>query len=180
MRAPKKLDGDRLWAYALRCLGGRAHSSGELREKLRRRAEQAGDVDAVVKKLKESGYLNDQQFAESFASARLESGGAGSSRVLRDLRQRRVASAMAEKVVERTFRDTDETALIEQFLERKYRNRNLVEYLAEEKNLAQVFRRLRYAGFSARNAIDVLKRHARNEEVLDALASDDSEPAEHG
>ncbi len=178
MALPKKLDGDRLMGYALRSLGSRAHSTGELREKLKRRADKAGDVDEVLKKLKESGYLNDQRFAESYASARLESGGLGRSRVLRDLRQRRVAPGMAETVVNRTYRDTDEVALIEQFLERKYRNRVLNEFLADDKNLAQVFRRLRYAGFSAGTSIRVLKRHSRNEEALDAMESSDAAPPE--
>ena len=41
-RAP--LDAAALWEYALRVLAGRAHSSGELREKLRGRAERAADV----------------------------------------------------------------------------------------------------------------------------------------
>ena len=35
-RKPKRLNSDSLWAYALKSLGGRAHSIGELREKLRR------------------------------------------------------------------------------------------------------------------------------------------------
>ena len=38
-RKPRHLDAEGLWNYALRALGGRAHSSGEMREKLGRRAE---------------------------------------------------------------------------------------------------------------------------------------------
>ena len=128
-------------------------------------------------KLKDSGYLNDQRFAENFATARLENEGFGHMRVLRDLRQRRVAPKMAEQVVDRTFRETEETELIHAFLERKYRTRPLPEFLSEEKNLAAAFRRLRYAGFSAANSIRVLKRYSRMEEALDSLeSSDEAEP----
>lgn len=165
--------------YALKCLGGRAHSAGELREKLRRRSETATDVDTVLRKLKESGYLDDRRFAESYATSRLENEGHGRMRVMRDLRQRRVAPAMAEQVVDRTYRETDETEMIQAFLERKYRNKSLPEFLAEDRNLAAAFRRLRYAGFSAGNSIRVLKRHARNEEALDILESSElTEPAD--
>jgi regulatory protein len=175
-RPPQLLDPEKLLNVALRALGGRAHSSGELREKLRRRAQSPEDVDAVLAKLKEAGYLNDQRFAEAYAAARLQDQGLGKMRVLRDLRQRRVAPKLAEQVTERTYQQTNEADLIEEFLRRKYRGKQLGAFFSVEKNLAAAFRRLRYAGFSAGESIRVLKRHASQPEVLDALDSD--EPAE--
>jgi regulatory protein len=154
-------------------LGGRAHSSGELREKLRRRAERAEDVDAVLAKLKELKYLDDRRFAESYAASRLENQGLGKMRVLRDLRQRRVAPQLAEQVTEKTYQETNEENLIEEFLKRKYRGKKLGEFLAEEKNLAAAFRRLRYAGFAAGTSIRVLKRYAKQAEELEALEPED-------
>ena len=63
----KRLDAEGLWQYALKTLGSRAQSTGELREKLRQRAETASDVDEALSRLKDLGYLNDQRFAEGFA-----------------------------------------------------------------------------------------------------------------
>lgn len=160
---------------ALRALGGRAHSAGELKEKLRKRAARAADVDAVLAKLRQAGYLDDRRFAENYAAARLENEGLGKLRVLRDLRQRRVAGNLAQQVAERAYQDTNESKLIEDFLRRKYRGKQLGAFLAEEKNLAAAFRRLRYAGFSAGASIQVLKRFAKQPEVLDALESDQTE-----
>ncbi len=177
-RQPQPLDRDKLLNVALRALGGRAHSSGELREKLRRRAQNNEDVDAVLGKLKEAGYLNDRNFAENYASARLQNQGLGKMRVLRDLRQRRVAPKLAEQVTEQTYQKTNEADLIEEFLRRKYRGKELGEFLSEEKNLAGAFRRLRYAGFSAGQSIRVLKRFASQPEVLDALEGEESEERE--
>ena len=105
--------------------------------------------------------------AQNFASARLENQGFGKSRVLRDLRQHRVAPGLAEQVTERTFKSTDETELIEAFLKRKFRGKDLGPFLAEEKNLAAAFRRLRYAGFSSGASIRVLKRYASQAEELE-------------
>jgi regulatory protein len=172
-RPPQPLDREKLLNVALRALGGRAHSSGELREKLRRRAQSDEDVDAVLAKLKESGYLNDRRFAEAYAAARLQNQGLGKMRVLRDLRQRRVAPKLAEQVTEQTYQQTNEADLIEEFLRRKYRGKQLGTFLSEEKNLAGAFRRLRYAGFSAGQSIRVLKRFAAQPEVLDALDSEE-------
>jgi regulatory protein len=175
LRKAKLLQRDQLLNLALRALGGRAYSTGELRDKLRSRAARMEDVDAVLAKLKQDGYLDDRRFAEHYAATRLENEGFGKMRVLRDLRQRRVAGPLAEQVTDRTYKDTDETQLIEEFLKRKYRGKQLGTFLAEEKNLASAFRRLRYAGFSAGASIRVLKRFAAQPEVLDALESDEEE-----
>jgi len=92
MRERKRtFDSAKLWEYALRVLGGRACSTGELREKLRNKAENAADIDPLLDRLKEYGYLNDKRFAEGFAAARLENEGLGKTRVLSDLSRRRVA-----------------------------------------------------------------------------------------
>jgi len=67
-RKIRLLNAGALWDYALKVLGGRAYSAGELREKLRRRAERAGDVDDILARLKDHKYLDDQRFAEGFAA----------------------------------------------------------------------------------------------------------------
>lgn len=168
-RKPKLLDESGLRELALKLLGGRALSTSELRDKLRRRAEKAGDVDTVIAGLKDYGYLNDRQFAETYAHARLHNEGHGSQRVLRDLRQKRVAPAVAEHAVKQTFSGTDEPSLIQAFLERKYRHTNLRELLSDPKKLSSVYRRLRYAGFASGPAITVLKRYAREADELESM-----------
>ena len=102
-------------------LGGRAHSTGEMREKLSRRAENPEDVERVLARLKDSQYLDDHQFAEGYATARLANERFGKTRVLQDLRHRRVAPALAEKTVQAVYQDVDESALIEEWIRRKYR-----------------------------------------------------------
>jgi regulatory protein len=168
-RTTKLLDPESLLNYALRLLGGRAYSMGELREKMRPRAEQAESIDTVIAKLKESGYVDDKKFAENYAAARLENEGFGKMRVLRDLRQRRVAPKLAEQVTERAFQSTDETELVEAFLKRKFRGKDLGPFLKEPKNLAAAYRRLRYAGFSSGGSIRVLKRYANRAEELEGM-----------
>ncbi|MDX2154305.1 MAG: regulatory protein RecX [Bryobacteraceae bacterium] len=172
LRKPKLLNEAALKEYALRLLAGRALSAGELREKLRTKAEVKGDVDTVMAQLKEYGYLDDRKFAESYAAARLNNQGLGKQRVLRDLRQRRVAGGVAEQAVQKTFEDTDEAALVEAFLARKYRNTDLAELLADEKKLAAVYRRLRYAGFGGGVAVKVLRRYADRAGELEGSGED--------
>ncbi len=174
-RKTKLLDQEALLNYALRLMGGRDHSMGELREKMRRHAERPESIDAVIAKLKEAGYVDDRKFAENYAAARLENEGFGKMRVLRDLRQRRVAPQLAEQVTERIFQSTDETELIEAFLKRKFRGKQLGPYLKDPKNLAAAYRRLRYAGFSSGASIGVLKRYSNEAEELDGLETEEPE-----
>jgi len=158
-----------LLAYAVKLLAGRAHSTGELREKLRRRAEQAGAVDVVLARLKENGYLDDRKFAENFASARLANDKLGKARVMRDLRQRRVAPALDEGTVRKVYQDVDEESLIEQWVRRKYRLTSREGLFEEDKDLAAAYRRLLRAGFRSGEILRVLKRFAQNSDLLDAF-----------
>jgi len=166
-RPPKKLNAAGLWDYALAALGRRALSGGEMRARLKLRAESDADIDTVVARLKESGYLNDRRFAESFVNWRLENQGLGRARVLRDLRTRRVAPAVAEEAVTQAYADKDEVALVEAFLARKYRNVSLPSYLREARHLASAYRRLRYAGFGAAVSIRVLRRYSSQADQLE-------------
>jgi regulatory protein len=180
---PKKpLDREALMAYSARVLSSRAQTIAELREKLKRRAADPADVDEVLARLKQMGYLNDERFAEGFVTWRKDHEGLGKTRVLRDLIARRVAPPVAKKAAEAAFQGSDEIAMIEKFLERKYRGKDLGSLLREEKHLASAYRKLRLAGFSTGNSIRVLKRHAAGAkpmeditEKLEALAEESGE-----
>jgi regulatory protein len=164
---PKLLDSEGLWQYGLRALGGRAHSTGQLREKLRRRAERAEDIEEVIARLKDGGFLNDQRFAETYAEARLSGDKFGQSRVIQDLRQRRVAPNLAETTVKEVYKEVDESALIEEWIRKKYRMAPREGLFKEEKDLGTAYRRLARAGFRTGEIVRVLKRFAKNPDLLD-------------
>jgi len=168
-RKRTNLDAAALWEYALRVLAGRAHSTGELREKLRRKAEHLADVDPAIARLKEYGYLNDHKFAENFAAARLENEGLGKTRVLADLSRHRVAPAVAQKTVGKVYQDIDETALAEDFVRRKFRTASKDHLFESQKEMASAYRRLMRAGFQSATAIAVLKKFARDPDLLDGF-----------
>jgi regulatory protein len=177
MKRPRQLSADELFAHAVKKLTGRAASVGEIRSSLQARALDLQDVEGVLMRLKEYGYLNDTRFAESYASARLDNEGFGKSRVLRDLRHHRVAGDLAERAVSKVYADKDEPTLIEQFVRRKYRSADREGLFQSDKELAAAYRRLLRAGFSSGNSVRVLKRFAANPELLDALENlpDESE-----
>ena len=175
-RKNRTLDAAALWEYALRALAGRAHSSGELREKLKRRAGRAGDIDDVISRLKDLGYLNDQRYAEGFAQSRLAGEKFGKTRVIQDLRQRRVAPALAERTVQKVYQDVDEQALIEDWIRRKYRTAPREGLFASEKDLGAAYRRMTRAGFRTGEILRALKRFAANPDLLDGFEPPEEPP----
>lgn len=174
-RKPRLLGREALWEYALKILAGRASSVGELREKLRRRAERSGDVDDALARLKDHGYLNDRRFAEGFAAARLSNEKLGRARVIHDLRQRRVAPALAESTVRKVYQEVDETALIEDWIRRKYRLAGREGLFSEDKDLAKAYRRLLRAGFRSGEIVPALKRFAKDPGLLDSFEPPEEE-----
>ena len=177
-RQKPRLSVQPLWEYAVKALALRAHSTGELRRKLIQRAERPEDVDEILYRLHDYGYLNDRRFAESYAGARLENQGLGKSRVLRDLRGRKVSSGVAEEAVARIYQGVDEMELIGDFIRRKIHTGGpLAEALEDPKQLASAYRKLIRAGFGGSNVIRALKRIAKRQDLLDAFEPpEESEP----
>jgi regulatory protein len=160
-RKPKLLGPDELWNYSLRLLAQRPYSVAELKTKLLRRSDSPSVVTETLAKLQDYGMADDEKFSEAFASSRLQNDGFGRARVLRDLRAKRVPRTVAEKVVSKTFEKTEESQLALQFLERKYRGKDLGALLQDEKQFASAYRRLRVAGFSSGTSLSLLKRYAK-------------------
>ena len=171
-RTPKPLDVEGLMNYAARALSARAYTVSELKTRLKKRAARQEDIETVLARLKEAGVMNDRRFAGSFAEWRRENQGLGKTRVLHDLMARRIAPAVARQAVDAAFEGVDETAMIQAFLERKYRGKDLGALLQDQKHLASAFRKLRAAGFSTGNSIRVLKRYAAEAERLEELGDD--------
>ena len=170
-RQPKRLDAAGLFNYALRTLSARALTLGELRTRLRARAASAGDVEGVVARLKQCGYLDDRRFAETYARLRRENQGFGKFRVLRDLKGRRVAPALAEKVVAEAYRGADEARLIEQFLKRKLRYTDVRPRLENPRKLASLYRMLLRAGFTSGKILESLRKLSAQPDWVDGLES---------
>jgi regulatory protein len=164
-----RLDTAKLWDYAVRALAGRAYSSGELRKKLAAKAAAASDVDATLTRLKDYGYINDKKYADSYAAARLENQGLGKSRVMRDLRARRIAPEVAARAVTAAYAQSDETLLIEAYLDRKVLRFRSGAMLEEPKELASAYRKLIRAGFPSGPVLRVLKRRAKDPEAVDSF-----------
>jgi regulatory protein len=162
-RQPKPLAEQELHAYALKALAARALSLGEMRSKLERRALRKTDVDAVIRRLKDVGFLNDERFAASYASWRMDSR-LGRRRVERDLRARKVAPQLAQRVVENAYAGADESEMLREHIAKRTRRTGLP---ADRRAMAALYRHLVVAGFSPSLIFPELRRMRK--EDADAL-----------
>lgn len=172
-KPPIKLAEDGLFDYAVRSLAGRACSSDELRFKLRRRAARLSDIDTVIARLRDLGYLDDKRFAEMFTSLRVENDGFGKSRVLQDLRGRRVPSKLAEQAVSKAFEGKDEDEMIAAWIGRRMPAVASGGQIQDERKLAAAYRKLRRAGFAPGAILTALKRLAAHPELLEEPPPED-------
>lgn len=160
-KAPKKLDREALTHYAANLLGQRSLSRAELQRKLTQRAANPEDIAPLLAKFAEYGAVDDERFAQGFAQSRQQNRLHGPERVLRDLASKQVESGLARAAVNAVYGNQDETELIRDYLARRYRGQDLKAMLAEERQFASVFRRLRLAGYSSANVLKVLKSYSR-------------------
>ena len=174
-RKPRKFGAEELFEYAVKCLAVKSYSTGELKSRLWQKAECTGDIGPVIERLKDIGYLDDKRFAESFASARVENGGVGRQRVLSDLRARRVSAGLAESAADRALQGHNEADLIDAYIERRLPSIAAQGHIADERELARAWRRLRRAGFSSGAILARLKQRARRPELLEDIPEEQAD-----
>jgi regulatory protein len=162
-RKSKPLGEEELHAYALKSLAVRALSLGEMRTKLERRALRKSDVEMVLRRLADVGFLNDARFAESYASWRMDQR-LGRRRVERDLRARRVAPELVQRAVENAFAGADESEMLREHIAKHTRRTGLP---ADRRGMANLYRHLVVAGFSPSLIFPELRRMRK--EDADAL-----------
>ena len=107
---------------ALRRLARRDHTEAEIRKALGKSHPEA-DVEDVVRRLRQSGYLDDAGFSARFARNRLAHQGQGRYRIRQALRAKGVAAVTAEKGLATALSEVSEAAAVEALAQRYWRRR---------------------------------------------------------
>jgi regulatory protein len=143
-----------LYEAAVRALMRRAYSVYEMKQLLGRRTEDDKLLRTVMDRLKRAKMIDDERFAKQFARQRTEIRRQGKFRIARDLRARGVPDRHIEAALADAAKETDESAVVRQRIERKLRS-----FRGEigENKIASMYRSLLRAGFSA----DVVRRELK-------------------
>ncbi|HZV88784.1 MAG TPA: regulatory protein RecX [Candidatus Binatus sp.] len=143
-----------LYDAAVRALMRRAYSVFEMKQMLGRRTEDDELLKTVMDRLKRAKMIDDERFAKQFARQRTEIRRQGKFRIARDLRARGVPDRHIDAALVETAKETDESAIVRQRLERKLR---AFRGEINENKMASMYRSLLRAGFSA----DVVRRELK-------------------
>lgn len=171
MRGTRKtLDEAGLYEYAVKALASRMRSVAEIKRLLRPRA--SGDnpeaaIDAVVARLKQQRYLNDQAYAATYSSYRKDNQKFGKRRVITELKVRGVHADVIDEAVNAAYADTDDEQQARAFLARKR-----IARPKEPRDAARIFRMLLRAGFGKRSIVQILKHWEVDDETLTALETE--------
>lgn len=126
----------RTFEHAIKLLAAKPRSVAELRERLLRRKGITEElVEAVIARLREYGYLNDERLAFSYASWKVKQKPVGRRRLERDLKLKKVESAVANEALELVYAETTEEQLIEQAIAKRLGLRGRPKNRAEAKSL---------------------------------------------
>lgn len=161
---------ERTLQRAVKLLAAKPRSVAELRERLLEKEwtnEEA--VDAAVAKLSDYGYLNDEQFAQSFAASRVRQKPIGRTRLARDLQMKKVPKELADAAIKATYEETSEESLIDEAIGKRVRLRGRPETREETKSL---FDHLLRRGFS----YDLVIRKVRD--LASGAIDEDAAPPE--
>lgn len=121
---------------AARLLAAKSRSVAELRELLMKgQGADQENVEEVLERLKEYGYLNDERYAFGYASAKVRQRPIGRQRLQRDLLMKQVKKDVAQEALELVFAETPETDLIDRAIEKRLRLRGRPSNRAEAKSL---------------------------------------------
>jgi regulatory protein len=136
---------------ALHFLGYRARSRSEVRERLRRYGYGEETVRAVIGRLEELGYLDDEEFARTVVREKARR--YGPRRVSADLRRSGVDAELAQDIVEEEFAERSEVETARSAAARRYNRRG------SDAEARRVYGFLMRRGYSADVCAEVAREY---------------------
>jgi regulatory protein len=117
-------------------LAAKQRSVAELRERLLEgRGATKANVDEVIARLREYGYLDDAKFAQSYAANRVQQRPIGRQRLRRDLWLKKIDKQTADAALDQVFEQTPEEDLIEKAIAKRLRLRGKPQTREDAKKL---------------------------------------------
>jgi len=127
---------ERVFQRAAKLLAAKQRSVEELRERLlEERGATKANVEEVIARLHEYGYLDDAKFAQSYASLRVQQRPIGRRRLQRDLWLKKVDKQTAEEALDEVFETTPEADLIDRAIAKRIHLRGKPKSREEAKKL---------------------------------------------
>ena len=142
-------------------LAAKQRSVEELRERLLAgRGATSELVETVIERLREYGYLDDERFAQSYASLRTQQRPIGRQRLQRDLHLKKIDKQTVDAALDQVFDQTPEADLIDRAIAKRIRLRGRPRSREEAKKL---FDHLLRQGFAFELVSEKVRALAKSE-----------------
>lgn len=133
----------RVFNHAIRLLARAARSEADLRSRLiAKTAAELAVIERVLGRLKELGYINDDQFAYNYANNKLAVKPLGRVRLQRTLTHKQIAPDVRDRTLSKIFTEQDEAQLCAAALAKHVRIHGLPQDIKESKKLLSYLIRL--------------------------------------
>ncbi len=156
--SPRRASPRDAYTAALSLLARRELSEAQIRTRLRRREFEDGEIDEAVRRLRDERSLDDSRVALAYARTEANLRQRGRDRILRGLQTMGIAPSTARSAVDMIFGELDESALLEQALQRRLRHG---ADLTDRKTLHRLHRYLIAQGHDAGRVSSLLRRRTR-------------------
>jgi regulatory protein len=151
----------RTFQRAAKLLASKPRSIAELRERLlERRGVSDKLVEEVIARLKEYGYLDDERFAQSYASLKVKQTPIGRRRLQQNLKMKKVSNEVADEALNLVYAEMPEEELIDRAIAKRIRLRGQPKTRLEAKSL---FDHLLRQGFAFELVSDKVRRLSRTD-----------------
>lgn len=134
---------ERTMNRAVKLLAAKPRSVGEIRERLLEKMwTNDAIVDGVIEKLKEYGYLNDEQYAGDLALSKLRQKPQGKRRLQYSLSRKKLDRETLDTAIDQAFEKIPEADLIEAAIEKRLRLKGRPETREDKKKFYEHLLRL--------------------------------------
>lgn len=152
---------------AVKLLAAKPRSIGELRERLLEKLwTNEAIVDAVIEKLKDYNYLDDEQYAQDLAVSKLRQKPQGKHRLRQSMSQKKLDKETMESAIENAFRKLPEDELIAQAIEKRLRLKGLPKTREELKKFYDHLLRQGFGFDLVRESLSAISKN-RIDEISD-------------
>ncbi len=132
---------DSAWPKIKHFCGYRERCHYEVREKLFGMKLAKKDVDTLLSRLIEEGYLNEERFAIQFAGGHFRQKKWGKVKIVYELRQKRVSEAIIKKAL-KELQGEDYSGVLKKLAEAKWKSLKSEQYLNRQaKTIAYLARK---------------------------------------
>jgi regulatory protein len=142
--------------YSLRLLTGRDYTIARLRKKLAARDVTGQDVEAIIVRLQEEGWLDDRRYAGRFAESALADGRFYGPRLRLEMRRRGFSADLVAEIIKKVSEDYDEGAELSMIIKDQFPF--FVFSTASDKEKRKVINWLQRRGFRMSLIVDRLRK----------------------